>query len=62
MDENVKQMLQIILHERMKAKAELEIFRFMEATDIRKSYKRKIDELLDRINELSELYEIIKKH
>jgi len=57
MDEDVKQVLQIILHERMKAKAELEMFRFQEEVNLKKSYKREIDERLDRISELDKLYE-----
>jgi len=59
-DEDIKQALQIILHERMKAKAELEMFRFKEETDLRKSYKREIDERLDRISELDKLYDKLK--
>jgi len=60
MDEDVKQALQIILHERMKAKAELEMFRFKEEIDRKKSYKREIDNRLDRIVELDKLYEKLK--
>jgi len=60
MDEDIKQALQIILHERMRAKAELEMFRFKEETDRKKSYKREIDKRLDRISELDKLYEKLK--
>jgi len=57
MDEDVKQLLQIILHERMKTKAELEMYRFREEVDFKKSYKREIDKMLDRIAELDKMYE-----
>jgi len=60
MDEYVKQTLQIILHERMKTKAELEILRFKEGTDRKKSYKREIDKCLDRLKELEELFDKIR--
>ena len=59
MDEDVKQLLKLILHERMKVKAKLEMFRFMDETDRRKSYMREIDQCLDRMNELNEMYEKI---
>jgi hypothetical protein len=62
MDENVKQALQLILHEKMKMKAKLEILRFKEETDNKKSYKREIDNCLDQMNELDKLYEKIKNH
>ena len=42
MDEYVKQTLQMILHERMKTKAELEFLRFMEETDRKKVTKKKL--------------------
>jgi len=60
MDEYVKQTLRIILHERMKTKAELEILRFKEETDQKKNYKSEIDKCLDRLKELDDLYEKIK--
>jgi len=60
MDEFVKQTLQLILHERMKTKARLEILRFQEETDIKKSYTREIDQCLDRLKELDDLFEKIK--
>ena len=60
LEENVKQVLEIILHERMKTKATLEMLRFVEETNIRKSYKREIDYCLDRMTELDDLYEKIK--
>jgi hypothetical protein len=60
MDENVKQVLQLILHEKMKLKAKLEILRFKEETDRKKSYQREIDHCLDQMNELDKLYEKIK--
>ena len=60
MDEFVKQTLQLILHERMKTKARLEILRFQEETDIKKSYAREIDRCLDRLKELDDLFEKIK--
>ena len=62
MDEDIKQTLQVIIHERMKAKAELEMFRFKEEVDIKKSYKREIDKRLDRILELDKLYEMLKNY
>ncbi|MCL2652113.1 MAG: hypothetical protein FWD60_13960 [Candidatus Azobacteroides sp.] len=60
MDEYVKQTLQIILHERMKTKAELEVLRFKEETDRKKSYKKEIDKCLDRLKELDSLFEKIR--
>ena len=60
MDEFVKQALQIILHERMKTKAALEILRFNEETDRKKSYKKEIDKCLDRLNELNDLFDKIR--
>lgn len=60
MDEFVKQTLQIILHERMKTKAELEILRFQEETDRKKSYKKEIDKCLDRLKELDDMFEKIR--
>jgi len=60
MDEYVKQTLQIILHERMKTKAELEILRFKEETDRKKSYKKEIDKCLDRLKELNDMFEKIR--
>jgi hypothetical protein len=60
MDENVKQALQIIIHKKMQIKAELEMYRFMEETDRKKSYRREIDERLDRMKELDDLYDKIK--
>ena len=60
MDEYVKQTLQIILHERMKTKAELEFLRFMEETDRKKSYQKEIDKRLDLLNELNDLFEKIR--
>ncbi|GHT39260.1 hypothetical protein FACS189437_02090 [Bacteroidia bacterium] len=57
MEENVKQAIALILHERMKCKAALEMLRLVEQTNIKKSYKREIDILLDRMNELNEMYE-----
>ena len=60
MEENVKQAMQIILHERMKTKAKLEFFRFLEEADIKKSYQREINECLDRIRGLDEIYEKLK--
>jgi len=60
MDEYVKQTLQIILHERMKTKAELEILRFKEETDRKKSYKKEIDNCLDRLKELNDMFEKIR--
>ena len=60
MDEFVNQTLKIILHERMKTKSELEILRFMEETDRKKSYKKEIDKCLDRLKELDDLFERIR--
>ena len=60
MNEYVKQTLQIILHERMKTKAELEVLRFMEETNRKKSYQKEIDKCLDRLNELDDLFEKIR--
>jgi len=60
MDEYAKQTLQIILHERMKTKAELEILRFKEETDRKKSYKKEIDKCLDRLKELDDMFEKIR--
>ena len=60
MNEYAKQTLQIILHERMKTKAELEVLRFREETDRKKSYKREIDKCLDRLKELDDLFEKIR--
>ena len=60
MDEYVKQTLKIILHERMKTKAELEILRFKEKTDRKKSYQGEIDKCLDRLKELDDLFEKIR--
>jgi hypothetical protein len=60
MDEYVKQTLKIILSERMKTKAELEILRFKEETDRKKSYQKEIDRCLDRLKELDDLFEKIR--
>jgi hypothetical protein len=60
MDEDVKKVLEFILHERMKTKADLELFRFLDQNDFKRSYKREIDERLDRMNFLNEWYEKLK--
>ena len=60
MEENVKQVLEIILNERMKVKATLEGLRILEQSSIKKSYQKEIDYCLDRLNELDDLYEKIK--
>jgi len=60
MGENVKQILNYILHERMKAKAALENLRLLEETNLKKSFAREIDKCLDRMIELDKLYEKIK--
>jgi hypothetical protein len=44
----------------MKTKARLEVLRFLEETNIKKSYTREIDLCLDRLKELDELIEKIK--
>jgi len=60
MDKYIMQTLQIILHERMKTKAKLEFFRFMEETDRKRSFKNEIDKCLDRLKELDDLFNKIK--
>ena len=60
MEENVRELLEVILHERMKAKATLEELRFMEETNIKKSYQKEINLCLDRLKELDDLYNEIK--
>jgi len=62
MEENVKQILKIILNERMKVKAMLEGLRFLEQSNIKKSYKKEIDYCLDRLIDLDDLYEKIKNN
>ena len=59
MDDYVKQTLQIILHERMKTKAKLEIFRFKQEVDLKRDYQKEIDKCLDRLNELDIMFERI---
>ena len=44
----------------MKTKAELEILRFKEETDRKKSYKKEIDKCLDRLKELDDMFEKIR--
>jgi hypothetical protein len=46
MDEYVKQTLRLILQKRMETKTELEIYRFKEETDRKKSYKKKLTDVL----------------
>jgi len=60
MEDFVKQTLKLILHEKMKIKAELEILRFKEETDRRKSYLKEINNCLDRMKELDDLFEKIR--
>ena len=63
MEENVRQLLETILHERMKTKATLEGLRFLTTTNIKKSYQREINFCLDRLKELDDLYkEIINSY
>ena len=62
MDEYLKQTLNIILHERMKAKAELEMYRFKAEIDPEKSYKSEINKRLDRILELDKLFEKLSNY
>ena len=59
MDEDVKQTLEMILHERMKTKAALERFRLLEEVNIKKSYQKEINHCLDRLKQLNDLYEKI---
>ena len=61
MDENVRQTLSYVLHERMKAKAALENLRLLEETNLKKSYAREIDKCLDRMIELDKIYDKINK-
>jgi len=44
----------------MKTKAESEILRFKEETDRKKSYKKEIDNCLDRLKELNDMFEKIR--
>jgi hypothetical protein len=60
MDEDVKKVLQMIVYERMKTKTALEILRFREETDRKKSYQNEIDQCLDRLKELDDLFEKIR--
>jgi hypothetical protein len=59
MKENLKQMIALVLHERMKTKAALEMMRALEEDNF--NYKREIDKLLDRMNELDAMYERLIK-
>ena len=43
MENDVKQLMEFIIYQRMKIKAELEPLRFLEETDKKKSYKNEID-------------------
>jgi hypothetical protein len=60
MDEDVKSVLEIILAKRMELKSVLEVLRFLEENNPRKSYLREMDTVLDQINELDALYEQLK--
>ena len=60
MDDYVKQTIQIILHETMKTKAQLEIFRFKQEVDLKRDYQDEINKCLDRINELDIMFERIR--
>ncbi|MDR1813367.1 MAG: hypothetical protein LBR18_00755 [Tannerella sp.] len=51
-----KQVIELILHERMKTKAQLEMLRFMHESNTRKSYENEINKCLDRMSELEEMY------
>jgi hypothetical protein len=60
-NEDVKQLPNYILHERMKTKAALERLRLAEMTDIKKSYSKEINKCLDYLNQLDEMYEKFNK-
>jgi len=61
MENDVKQLMEFIVHQRMKIKAELETLRFLEETDKKKSYKNEINSRLDRMKELDKMFEKLKK-
>ena len=60
MEKEVKQTLDMIIHERLKIKATLENLRMLEALGVRR-YEREINFCLDRMRELDDLYEKIEK-
>lgn len=60
MDENVKQTLEMIIHERMKTKAALERLRMLEEVSNGKSFNNEIDYCLDQLKRLDDLYDSIK--
>ena len=60
MEEEVKQTLEMIIHERMKTKTALEKLRMLEALGVRR-YEREINICLDRMKQLDELYKKIEK-
>jgi len=55
MEEDVKQILAMIVHERMKLKVALDRFRILEEMNIKKSYQREIDYCLDCLKQLDDL-------
>jgi hypothetical protein len=61
MEDEEKEVLNMILARRMELKAKLEVFRFLEENNPAKSYQREINEMLDEMNELNELYDRLKR-
>ena len=55
-----EEILKVIIHERMKAKSEIEIFRALSKRSGH-FYEKEINKLLDRINNLDRLYEELMK-
>ena len=60
MEKDVKQTLEMIIHERMKTKAALEKLRMLDALGVGR-YEREINFCLDRMKQLDDLYEKIEK-
>ncbi|MBF0649193.1 hypothetical protein IR083_10205 [Dysgonomonas sp. GY75] len=60
MEEEIRKMLSLIVQTRMKIKAELNVYNFLSA-EKKKSNESKINELLDKLNDLDKLEKELRK-